>query len=107
MTLLLRAVKRLDVDECGDREFRSEVSAIASLQHATIVSFLGYCCVKPEGPQFLIYDFISCKWLIGQLETWVFNRKVRPNRRGGCLSWNLRYRVAIDRCCHDTFLSAS
>jgi hypothetical protein len=71
MALLLRAVKTLDVEECGDREFRSEVSAIASLQHVTLVRFLGYCCVNPAERQFLIHDFISCKWLIGQLDTWI------------------------------------
>ncbi|KAL6221208.1 hypothetical protein ACLB2K_008960 [Fragaria x ananassa] len=86
------AVKRLDVEERGDREFKSEVSAIASLQHVNLVRLVGYCCVNPAGPRFLVYDFISN----GSLDGWIFNKKVRPNHRGGCLSWDLRYRVSID-----------
>ncbi|KAI5320540.1 PREDICTED: G-type lectin S-receptor [Prunus dulcis] len=85
------AVKKLDAEERREKEFRSEVAAIASLQHVNLVRLLGYCCV-PAGPRFLVYDFISN----GSLDSWIFSRKERPNRRGGCLSWDLRYRVAVD-----------
>ncbi|CAL9092474.1 unnamed protein product [Musa textilis] len=37
------AVKRIEAAERGDREFRSEVSAIASIQHVNLVRLLGYC----------------------------------------------------------------
>ncbi|PQQ08808.1 putative receptor-like protein kinase [Prunus yedoensis var. nudiflora] len=75
------AVKKLDAEERREKEFRSEVAAIASLQHVNLVRLLGYCCV-PAGPRFLVYDFISN----GSLDSWIFSRKERPNRRGGCLS---------------------
>ncbi|KAM1046747.1 hypothetical protein EV1_025959 [Malus domestica] len=85
------AVKKLDVEERGEREFRSEVAAITSLQHINLVRLLGYCCV-PAGPRFLVYDFIPN----GSLDSWIFSQKGRPNRRGGCLPWDTRYRVAVD-----------
>ncbi|KAL5572984.1 hypothetical protein UlMin_022581 [Ulmus minor] len=89
------AVKRIDGDhEHGEKEFRSEVAAIASVQHVNLVRLLGYCCV-PGGSRFLVYDLVSN----GSLDSWIFPKKqsqIRHRQRGGCLSWDLRYRVAID-----------
>lgn len=85
------AVKRIDGQERGDKEFRSEVSAIAGVQHVNLVRLLGYCCVT-GGPRFLVYEFIPN----GSLDCWIFPKTSRRNRRGGCLSWDLRCKVAID-----------
>ncbi|OWM71723.1 probable receptor-like protein kinase At5g20050 [Punica granatum] len=85
------AVKRIDGQERGEKEFRSEVSAIAGVQHVNLVRLLGYCCVT-GGPRFLVYDFIPN----GSLDCWIFPKKNRRNRPGGCLSWDLRYKIAID-----------
>ncbi|KAF3442116.1 hypothetical protein FNV43_RR16032 [Rhamnella rubrinervis] len=86
------AVKRISGEERGEKEFRSEVSAIASVQHVNLVRLLGYCCV-PSGPRYLVYDFIPN----GSLDCWIFPKKPESrNRRWGCLSWALRYKVAID-----------
>uniref|UniRef100_A0A7N0VKC4 Protein kinase domain-containing protein n=1 Tax=Kalanchoe fedtschenkoi TaxID=63787 RepID=A0A7N0VKC4_KALFE len=87
------AVKRINNgEERGDKEFRSEVSAIASVQHINLVRLLGYCVVQ-GGPKFLVYDFISN----GSLANWIFPKSESSNRRcGGCLAWYLRYRVALD-----------
>lgn len=88
------AVKRICSQERGEKEFRAEVSAIASVQHVNLVRLLGYCVV-PGGPRFLVYDFIPN----GSLDCWIFSRRncSRPgNRSGGCLSWDLRYRIAVD-----------
>lgn len=85
------AVKRINGEERGEKEFRSEVAAIASVQHVNLVHLLGYCCVPGE-PRFLVYEFIPN----GSLDCWIFPRRGRHNRRGGCLSWDSRYRVAID-----------
>ncbi|KAG6662413.1 hypothetical protein CIPAW_03G240300 [Carya illinoinensis] len=85
------AVKRINGEEHGEKEFRSEVSAIASVQHVNLVHLLGYCC-NPVAPRFLVYEFIPN----GSLDYWIFPRRERQNRRGGCLSWALRYKVAID-----------
>ncbi|KAK8696904.1 hypothetical protein V6N13_113075 [Hibiscus sabdariffa] len=82
------AVKRIDGEEHGEKEFRSEVAAaIASVQHVNLVHLMGYCCL-PGGPRFLVYEFIPN----GSLDNWIFPR----NHPRGCLAWDLRYRVAID-----------
>ncbi|XP_065848650.1 probable receptor-like protein kinase At5g20050 [Euphorbia lathyris] len=91
------AIKRINREERGDKEFRSEVAAIASVQHVHLLRLLGYCIV-PNGPRFLVYEFIPN----GSLDYWIFpqkengNRNPNPNLPGGCLSWESRYRIAID-----------
>ncbi|KAH7686639.1 Non-specific serine/threonine protein kinase protein [Dioscorea alata] len=82
------AVKRIELGaEQADTEFRSEVSAIASVQHVNLVRILGYCLVS-TGPRFLVYDFIPN----GSLDKWIFPRaEASPS-----LPWRLRYKVAID-----------
>ncbi|XP_039018743.1 probable receptor-like protein kinase At5g20050 [Hibiscus syriacus] len=87
------AVKRIEGEEHGEKEFRSEVAAIASVQHVNLLRLMGYCCL-PGGPRFLVYDFIPN----GSLDNWIFPRRERETRNhpGGCLAWDLRYRVAID-----------
>lgn len=85
------AVKRIDGEEHGEKEFKSEVAAIASVQHVNLVRLLGYCSVV-GGPRFLVYEFIQN----GSLDCWIFPRRASQGRPGGCLSWALRYKVAID-----------
>ncbi|XP_047327126.1 probable receptor-like protein kinase At5g20050 [Impatiens glandulifera] len=89
------AVKRIEGEKRGEAEFKSEVSAIASVQHKNLVRLLGYCIV-PTGPRFLVYDFIPN----GSLDNWIFIKNHTNNnfhsRRSGCLSWDLRRRVAAD-----------
>ncbi|CAN4101943.1 unnamed protein product [Withania somnifera] len=52
------AVKRIDGEEHGDKEFKLEVAAIASVQHVNLVRLLGYCSVQPSGPRFLVYEYM-------------------------------------------------
>lgn len=88
------AVKRIEGEEHGEKEFRSEVAAIASVQHVNLVRLIGYCSI-PNGPRYLVYDFIPN----GSLDCWIFPRTGRSqtqNRHGGCLSWPTRYKVAVD-----------
>ncbi|KAJ4826922.1 hypothetical protein Tsubulata_025536 [Turnera subulata] len=85
------AVKRIEGEEHGEKEFRSEIAAIAGVQHVNLVRLLGYCIV-PGGARFLVYDFIPNR----SLDYWIFHRREPANRGEGCLSWDLRYRVAID-----------
>ncbi|XP_058760637.1 probable receptor-like protein kinase At5g20050 [Vicia villosa] len=85
------AVKRIHGEERGEREFRSEVSAIASVQHVNLVRLFGYCN-SPTPPRYLVYEFIPN----GSLDCWIFPVKETRRRRCGCLPWNLRYNVAID-----------
>ncbi|KAL1822591.1 hypothetical protein ACET3Z_009369 [Daucus carota] len=44
------AVKRMEGNERGEKDFRSEVAAIASVQHVNLVHLLGYCTVQ-TGPR--------------------------------------------------------
>lgn len=85
---LLVAVKRIEGEVHGEREFRSEITAIVSAQHVNLVTILGYCLV-PGGHRYLVYEFIQN----GSLDSWIF-----PGREenGRCLTWALRYQVAID-----------
>ncbi|XP_059455080.1 probable receptor-like protein kinase At5g20050 [Corylus avellana] len=55
------------------------------------LQLLGYCC-SPGMPRLLVYEFIPN----GSLDCWIFPRRETQNRRGGCLSCESRYRVAID-----------
>lgn len=85
------AVKRINgEEERGEKEFRSEVAAIASVQHVNLVRLIGYCN-SPKALRYLVYEFIPN----GSLDSWIFPTQNRRSR-GGCLSWSLRYRVAID-----------
>ncbi|KAI4335773.1 hypothetical protein L6164_014384 [Bauhinia variegata] len=89
------AVKRISGEERGEKEFKSEVAAIASVQHVNLVRLIGYCNAS-AGPRFLVYEYIPN----GSLDCWIFptedSNSQRSRCRGGCLSWDLRYRVAID-----------
>ncbi|XP_011010477.1 PREDICTED: probable receptor-like protein kinase At5g20050 [Populus euphratica] len=85
------AVKRIEGEKHGEKEFQAEVSAIASVQHVHLLRLLGYCIIA-GGPRFLVYEFISN----GSLDCWIFQGRSNRNQPGGCLSWGLRYRVAID-----------
>ncbi|XP_062233642.1 probable receptor-like protein kinase At5g20050 [Phragmites australis] len=84
------AVKRINGSEHVDKEFKSEVSAIGSVQHVGLVRLLGFCLV-PHGPRFLVYEYMEN----GSLDKWIF-----PHAGGGgggrCLTWAQRYQVAVD-----------
>lgn len=85
------AVKRIDGEERGEKEFRSEVAAIASVHHVNLVRMFGYCNA-PTAPRYLVYEYIPN----GSLDCWIFPLRENHTRKGGCLPWNLRQKVAID-----------
>ncbi|XP_074563426.1 putative receptor-like protein kinase At5g20050 [Curcuma longa] len=81
------AVKRIEGGGArGDKEFRSEITSILSAQHVNLVPVVGYCLAPKRFRRFLVYKFYEN----GSLESWIF-----PGS-GRCLSWSLRYRVAVD-----------
>ncbi|KAK9059450.1 hypothetical protein SSX86_020152 [Deinandra increscens subsp. villosa] len=86
------AVKRIEHEDQGrgDKEFRSEIAAIASVQHVNLVRLLGYC--SHTNLRFLVYEFIPN----GSLAGWIFSRPSTARSSGGCLSWKLRSAVALD-----------
>ncbi|KAJ4952676.1 hypothetical protein NE237_029508 [Protea cynaroides] len=85
------AVKRSTADQQGDKFFEAEVAAIASVQHINLVRLFGYRYVA-GGPRFLIYEYIRN----GSLDAWIFPHGSKNSGLRGCLSWKLRYSVAID-----------
>ncbi|KAL3825136.1 hypothetical protein ACJIZ3_021165 [Penstemon smallii] len=89
------AVKRIEGEERGEKAFKSEAAAIASVQHVNLVRLLGYC-ISSTGPRFLVYDYVHN----GSLDNWIFPKTgggaTSGRRRSGCLSWDMRCRVAHD-----------
>ncbi|KAF8697654.1 hypothetical protein HU200_035848 [Digitaria exilis] len=83
------AVKRIDGSAHVDKEFRSEVSAIAAVQHVSLVRLLGFCLVRNNGPRFLVYEFMEN----GSLDKWIFPQHGEGRR---WLTWQQRYQVAVD-----------
>nr|CAD1842954.1 unnamed protein product [Ananas comosus var. bracteatus] len=82
------AVKRIEGELRGEREFRSEITAILSVQHVSLVRIVGYCII-PRSYRFLVYEYFEN----GSLDNWIFPKAGRENN---CLNWALRYQVAID-----------
>lgn len=68
------AVKQIDAEERGEKQFRSEVAAIASVHHVNLVRLLGYCNA-PTAPRYLVYEYVSN----GSLDWWIFRKRV-PHR---------------------------
>ncbi|RRT58849.1 hypothetical protein B296_00004744 [Ensete ventricosum] len=81
------AVKRIEGEVRGEKEFRTEITAILSVQHINLVRIIGYCLVA-KSHRFLVYEFYEN----GSLDGWIFPRSGQER----CLAWALRYQVAID-----------
>ncbi|PWA75056.1 protein kinase-like domain, Concanavalin A-like lectin/glucanase domain protein [Artemisia annua] len=79
-------VKRIQHgEEKGGKEFRSEIAAIASVQHLNLVRLFG-CCVENNNVYYLAYDFIPN----GSLGNWIYSSS------RGFLLWKQRLKVACD-----------
>ncbi|KAI4325936.1 hypothetical protein MLD38_031297 [Melastoma candidum] len=77
--------------EHGRSTYLAEISAIVSIWHTYLTRLYCYCCV-PDGPRFLLYEFMPK----GSLDWWIFTESGMMNRPRGCPSWSLRYRAAVD-----------
>jgi len=77
------AVKRLDGDRQGEKQFRAEVNSIGVIQHINLVKLIGFCC---EGDRrLLVYEYMPN----GSLDSHLFQSC------GTVLDWNMRYQIAL------------
>ncbi|KAB2601056.1 cysteine-rich receptor-like protein kinase 10 [Pyrus ussuriensis x Pyrus communis] len=77
------AVKRLSKNsEQGEREFKTEVTLVAQLQHRNLVRLLGFCL--QAGERILIYEYVPNT----SLNRFIFD----PVNRGH-LDWETRYKI--------------
>lgn len=78
------AVKMLQSVNQGEKEFRSEVSTIGSIQHVNLVRLRGFCA---EGnSKLLVYDYMPN----GSLDSHLFHTK-----QDNVLNWKTRYHIAL------------
>uniref|UniRef100_N1QQE4 non-specific serine/threonine protein kinase n=1 Tax=Aegilops tauschii TaxID=37682 RepID=N1QQE4_AEGTA len=80
------AVKKLDGDRQGEKQFRAEVSSIGLIQHINLVKLIGFCC---EGDhRLLVYEHM----FNGSLDGHLFKKS---NVDAAVLSWNTRYQITL------------
>ncbi|KAM3750019.1 hypothetical protein ACB098_04G005800 [Castanea mollissima] len=79
------AVKRLYESQSFEKQFKSELSALARLRHNNIISLLGYCRERKE--MLLVYQYISN----GNLYGWLHAGKDKDK----ILDWPSRIKIAV------------
>ncbi|KAA8524507.1 hypothetical protein F0562_010930 [Nyssa sinensis] len=78
------AVKKLESISQGEKQFRTEVSTIGTIQHVNLVRLRGFCS---EGKKkLLVYDYMSN----GSLDSHLFHGKDSK-----VLDWKTRYQIAL------------
>ncbi|KAM5578763.1 G-type lectin S-receptor-like serine/threonine-protein kinase SD2-5 [Rosa sericea] len=79
------AVKKLEGQLQGKKEFRAEVTIIGKIRHAHLVKLRGFCA---EGlHRLLVYEYMAK----GSLDKWIFNKKKDDH----FLDWNTRFNIAL------------
>ncbi|XP_058212246.1 G-type lectin S-receptor-like serine/threonine-protein kinase At2g19130 [Rhododendron vialii] len=78
------AVKKLESISQGEKQFRSEVSTIGTIQHVNLVRLRGFCSDGNE--KLLVYDYMPN----GSLDSHLFHEK-----EGQVLDWKTRYEIAL------------
>ncbi|XP_074562962.1 G-type lectin S-receptor-like serine/threonine-protein kinase At2g19130 [Curcuma longa] len=77
------AVKRLEALHQGEKQFRTEVSIIGTIQHVNLVRLIGFCS---EGAnRLLVYELMPK----GSLDTHLFSAT------STVLNWKTRYQIAV------------
>ncbi|CAN8271128.1 unnamed protein product [Cochlearia groenlandica] len=80
------AVKRLESVSQGEKQFRTEVVTIGTIQHVNLVRLRGFCA---EGSKkLLVYDYMPN----GSLDSHLF---IDETEEKTVLSWTLRYQIAL------------
>ncbi|XP_015880992.3 G-type lectin S-receptor-like serine/threonine-protein kinase At2g19130 [Ziziphus jujuba] len=78
------AVKQLQSVNQGEKQFRTEISTIGTIQHVNLVRLRGFCS---EGTRrLLVYDYMPN----GSLDSHLFGEK-----NSNILSWKTRYQIAL------------
>ncbi|XP_060189271.1 G-type lectin S-receptor-like serine/threonine-protein kinase At2g19130 [Lycium barbarum] len=78
------AVKRLDSISQGEKQFRSEVSTIGTIQHVNLVRLRGFC--SEGNKKLLVYDYMEN----GSLDSHLFTEQ-----QSDVMDWKTRYQVAL------------
>ncbi|XP_055823368.1 G-type lectin S-receptor-like serine/threonine-protein kinase At2g19130 [Solanum dulcamara] len=78
------AVKRLDSISQGEKQFRSEVSTIGTIQHVNLVRLRGFC--SEGNKKLLVYDYMEN----GSLDSHIFTEK-----QSDVMDWKMRYQIAL------------
>ncbi|KAL7608544.1 G-type lectin S-receptor-like serine/threonine-protein kinase At2g19130 [Lactuca sativa] len=76
------AVKKLESISQGEKQFRSEVSTIGTIQHVNLVRLRGFCAQGNN--KLLVYDYMANS----SLDTHLFHGKQ-------VLNWETRYQIAL------------
>ncbi|PON80522.1 S-receptor-like serine/threonine-protein kinase [Parasponia andersonii] len=78
------AVKKLESVHQGEKQFRTEVSTIGTIQHVNIVRLRGFCSQGTK--RLLVYDYMSN----GSLDSHLFYEN-----DSNLLDWKTRYQIAL------------
>ncbi|KAK6141145.1 hypothetical protein DH2020_025118 [Rehmannia glutinosa] len=79
------AVKKLESVNQGEKQFRTEVSTIGTIQHVNLVRLRGFCPGR-SNEKMLVYDYMEN----GSLDSHLFNCE-----KSKVLKWEIRYRIAL------------
>ncbi|WOL08811.1 hypothetical protein Cni_G17564 [Canna indica] len=77
------AVKKLEGQRQGEKQFRAEVSTLGTIQHVNLVRLRGFCCHRDE--RLLVYDYMPG----GSLDSHFSESNI------AVLDWKLRYRIIL------------
>ncbi|XAR68059.1 Non-specific serine/threonine protein kinase [Bertholletia excelsa] len=77
------AVKKLESISQGEKQFRTEVSTIGTIQHVNLVRLRGFC--SEGNKKLLVYDFMPN----GSLDSHLFHND------GNVVDWKARYQIAL------------
>ncbi|KAL1224989.1 G-type lectin S-receptor-like serine/threonine-protein kinase [Cardamine amara subsp. amara] len=80
------AVKRLEGISQGEKQFRTEVVTIGTIQHVNLVRLRGFC--SEGNKKLLVYDYMPN----GSLDSHLF---LNQNEEKIVLEWKLRYQIAL------------
>ncbi|XP_044465934.1 G-type lectin S-receptor-like serine/threonine-protein kinase At2g19130 [Mangifera indica] len=75
------AVKKLEGQSQGEKQFRTEVSTVGSIQHVNLVRLLGFCSDGMR--KLLVYDYMPN----GSLDSHLFHEQA--------LDWKARFKIAL------------